>query len=180
MPSSSKKTFQVMGILNLTPDSFYDGGRYFDACKNTPKNAIEHVAALIEEGMDILDVGGESTRPGAASISAAEEIERIIPLIQRVHREFPNLKISVDTQKHEVAAVALDCGATILNDVGGLREEGMLQLLQRYQDCRAVVMHMRGTPQTMQREPVYENVVNDLKNYFQAPAGRVARSRQGF
>jgi len=154
-----------MGILNVTPDSFYDGGRYFMAAESDMPRLLERVRQMLEQGMDILDVGGESTRPGAPSVELAEEIRRSVPLIRAVKREFPNLRVSIDSRKPEVAMAALDVGADMLNDVGGLAEPEMRALLKFY-PCEAVMMHMQGTPQTMQLAPTYDDVVRQVRDFF--------------
>lgn len=150
----------VMGILNITPDSFSDGGRYFD-----PAAAIAHARALADEGADILDVGGESSRPGAAPVAEEEELRRVIPVIREVVRAHPSVPVSIDTYKPRVARTALEAGAAIINDISGLRDPAMVSLAAEA-GVPVVVMHMRGTPQTMQRRPAYRDVVEDIRSYF--------------
>jgi dihydropteroate synthase len=145
-----------MGIVNLTPDSFSDGGRYV-----RPGDAYRHAARLVEEGADILDLGAESTRPGAPAISATEELRRLLPALKLIRRL--SVPISVDTVKAEVAAVALDEGAHMLNDVTGLRDPAMRTLAAQYR-VPVVIMHMLGNPRTMQRAPRYRHVVQDVKH----------------
>lgn len=151
----------IMGIVNVTPDSFSDGGRYADTGR-----AVEHALHLLAEGADILDIGGESTRPGADAVPEAEELRRVIPVIQAVRTQTKAL-ISIDTMKAAVARAALDAGADIINDVTGLR--GDPQMTRLAASCRAgiVVMHMIGTPRTMQAQAVYEDVVGEVRAYFQ-------------
>lgn len=151
----------IMGIVNVTPDSFSDGGRYADTGR-----AVEHALHLLAEGADILDIGGESTRPGADAVPEAEELHRVIPVIQAVRTQTKAL-ISIDTMKAAVARAALDAGADIINDVTGLR--GDPQMTRLAASCRAgiVVMHMIGTPRTMQAQAIYEDVVGEVRAYFQ-------------
>ncbi|MEK6258592.1 MAG: dihydropteroate synthase [Planctomycetota bacterium] len=149
-----------MGIVNITPDSFSDGGRFL-----APEAALEHALSLADEGADILDVGGESTRPGADAVSLDEELRRVIPLIEQlVHRT--DVPISVDTSKAEVARQALQAGARIVNDISGLRFDPKMIEVCRDARCGVVVMHMQGTPQTMQIEPRYTDVVEEICEYF--------------
>jgi len=150
----------VMGILNVTPDSFSDGGRFEDA-----EAAVEHGSRLIEDGADIVDVGGESTRPGSDPVPPDEEIGRVRPVIQRLGELHPAVPISIDTRKAEVAAEALDAGATIVNDVSGGRDPKMFETV-RQRDAAMVLMHMRGDPKTMQETPTYEDVVGEVKEYL--------------
>ncbi|MDB6079077.1 MAG: dhps: dihydropteroate synthase [Akkermansiaceae bacterium] len=148
-----------MGILNVTPDSFSDGGRHA-----TPAAALERSREMIGEGAEIIDIGGESTRPGAPEIPADEEIARTVPLIATLRAEWDGL-ISIDTSKPAVAAAAMAAGADIINDVNGLRREGMAEVCLRYR-AAAVVMHMQGTPRTMQHSPHYEDVVAEVRAFF--------------
>ncbi len=143
-----------MGVVNVTPDSFSDGGEFLDAGK-----AVTHGRRLLAEGAEILDIGGESTRPGAAPVDAEEERDRVIPVIADLAGE--GAPISVDTSKAKVAAAALDAGATIVNDVTALGEPEMAGLCAD-RDCGLVLMHMRGTPRTMQEAPNYDDVVGDV------------------
>lgn len=152
---------RVMGILNVTPDSFSDGGQFYD-----PESAIARGLGLIDEGADILDIGGESSRPGASPVSAEEEIRRVIPVIERLAAE-SSIPISVDTTKPEVARRALAAGATIVNDIGGLRDPAMLDVLAA-SDAGVVIMHMAGTPPTMQANPTYRDVVAEVREYLAA------------
>lgn len=145
----------VMGILNVTPDSFSDGGLHMDA-----EAAVEHGRRMVSEGADIIDVGGESSRPGAEAVSADEEMSRVLPVIEMLASNVDAL-ISVDTCKPKVAKAALDSGAHILNDISGLSDPSMIRLVAD-RKCPTVVMHMRGTPNTMQAEAVYEDVVSEV------------------
>ncbi|ALA58201.1 dihydropteroate synthase [Nitrospira moscoviensis] len=150
----------IMGIVNVTPDSFYDGGRYAD-----PGAAVAHAVALVEQGADILDIGAESTRPGAAPISEQEEIDRLIPVVSAAARRV-RLPISVDTTKARVAELAIAAGASIINDVSALRfDPGMAGVIAR-SDAAVVLMHMQGTPRTMQQAPHYSDVVGEIREFF--------------
>jgi dihydropteroate synthase len=155
---------KVMGVLNVTPDSFSDGGRYL---RLGP--ALEHAQAMIEGGAAIIDVGGESTRPGAAAVSVEEELRRVIPVIEHLARAGRAI-ICVDTSRPEVMRAAAAAGATLINDVRGLRHPGALAAAAG-SGCAVCVMHMQGEPQTMQHRPRYEDVVAEVKQYLQ---GRVA------
>lgn len=152
----------IMGIVNVTPDSFSDGGRFLDTGR-----AVEHALRLISEGADILDIGGESTRPGAEPVAEAEEIRRVIPVI-RALRAVTQTLISIDTMKASVARAALEAGADIINDVTGLRGDPAMLRVAADSDAGLVIMHMIGTPQTMQKQPEYDNVVSDVQKYFTA------------
>ena len=146
----------VMGILNITPDSFSGDGVCQDAGR-----AIETAQRLLAEGADIIDVGGESTRPGAEPVSLEEEIKRTIPVIERLAKE-TRVAISIDTKKAEVARRALDSGATIVNDISGLdSDKGMRDVAARY-NAGVVIMHMKGSPRTMQQNPVYTNLIEEI------------------
>lgn len=151
----------VMGILNVTPDSFSDGGRYFE-----PAAAIEHGLRLAAEGADILDIGGESTRPGAEPVPAGEELRRVLPVVRALARQL-TIPISIDTMKTAVARACLDAGAAIINDVSGLRDPDMVNLAAQTR-AGVVVMHMQGTPQTMQLDPRYDDVVRDVRRFLDA------------
>lgn len=151
-----------MGIVNVTPDSFSDGGRFLDTGR-----AVEHALELISEGADILDIGGESTRPGAEPVAEAEEIRRVIPVI-RALRAVTQTLISIDTMKASVARAALEAGADIINDVTGLRGDPAMLRVAADSDAGLVVMHMIGTPQTMQKQPEYSHVVREVQDYFTA------------
>jgi dihydropteroate synthase len=148
--------FSVMGVVNVTPDSFSDGGLFLDA-----DAAVAHGEQLVAEGADILDVGGESTRPGAEPVSADEEIRRVIPVIERLSGT-----VSVDTSKAEVARRALEAGATIVNDVSALRFDPAMAGVAAGADA-VCLMHMLGEPRTMQDDPRYDDVVSDVKSFLE-------------
>lgn len=151
----------VMGIVNVTPDSFSDGGRFLDSGR-----AVEHALKLVAEGADILDIGGESTRPGAEPVEEAEELRRVLPVIRAV-RSATSTLISIDTMKAAVARAALDAGADIINDVTGLRGDSAMPRVAASCDAGLVIMHMIGTPRTMQQQPEYADVVHEVQDYFQ-------------
>ena len=152
---------KIMGILNVTPDSFFDGGLY-----NTEKKVDIQVTKMIEDGMDILDVGGYSSRPGASEISIDEEMDRVIPVVKFIRRTYPELIISIDTFRSEVARNCLDLGIDIINDISaGCIDENILDVVAEY-NCPYIMMHMKGTPQTMQNNPEYENLIKELLIYF--------------
>lgn len=150
---------QVMGILNITPDSFFDGGRYLEVAA-----AVDQAARMVEEGADILDVGGESTRPGARVVSAEEEIERVVPVLAALHDRFP-VTLAVDTSKPEVMTAALASGATFLNDTRALRIPGALEIAAA-SSARICLMHLQGEPSTMQENPHYGDVVAEVKTFL--------------
>lgn len=152
---------QVMGILNVTPDSFSDGGQFaaHDA-------ALAHARKMISEGAAIIDIGGESTRPGALPVDTAEEIRRTTRIIRSLRAEWDGL-ISIDTSKSAVARVALEAGADIVNDVSGLTADPAMAAVCTNSECGIVIMHMRGTPPDMQENPKYCDVVADVREYFQ-------------
>ena len=150
----------IMGVLNVTPDSFSDGGEFFSTDK-----AIEQGRRMAAEGAQIIDVGGESTRPGAEAISADEELARVLPVIQQL-RDDISAFISIDTSKTAVARAALDAGATIINDVTAGRADPEMFALAAERKAALVLMHMQGTPRTMQAAPHYEDVVSDVTNIF--------------
>ena len=152
---------KIMGILNVTPDSFFDGGLY-----NTEKKVDIQVMKMIEEGMDILDVGGYSSRPGAKEISINEEIDRVIPVVKFIRKTYPELILSVDTFRSEVARNCLDLGIDIINDISaGCIDKNILDVVAEY-NCPYIMMHMKGTPKTMQVNPEYENLIKELLIYF--------------
>jgi dihydropteroate synthase len=153
------RTPKVMGIVNVTPDSFSDGGRWFST-----DSAVAHGIKLVEDGAHILDVGGESTRPGAEVVSLADELERVVPVVERLARE-SGVPISIDTTKAEVARQALLAGASIVNDVSALREPGMAEVVSSA-GAGVVLMHMQGTPQTMQDDPRYDDVVAEVRSFL--------------
>ncbi len=150
----------IMGVLNVTPDSFSDGGQFFDAA-----SAVSHGVQMAAEGADIIDVGGESTRPGAEPVSTEEELRRVIPVIKELRRK-ADVFISIDTSKADVARSALDAGAVIVNDIsGGRADEAMLPLIAQ-REAALVIMHMQGNPGTMQVAPRYDDVVAEVGNFF--------------
>jgi dihydropteroate synthase len=150
----------IMGILNVTPDSFSNGGLFIDTSK-----AIAHAKEMVKDGADIIDVGGESTRPGSSSISEEEELNRIKPVIDRLLEEL-DVPISVDTYKPKVAEECLRAGVHLINDITGLRNAEMINVLSKYR-APAVIMHMKGTPLNMQNNPFYEDVVVEIKEFLQ-------------
>jgi dihydropteroate synthase len=151
---------KVMGVLNVTPDSFSDGGRYVSHAR-----ALEHAHAMIEAGAAIIDVGGESTRPGAPAVSVEEELRRVIPVVEQLARG-GHAVVSVDTSTPEVILAAVAAGATLINDVRGLQRPGALEAAAA-SDCAVCVMHMQGEPQTMQQRPEYTDVVAEVKQFLQ-------------
>jgi dihydropteroate synthase len=152
----------VMGIINVTPDSFSDGGLFLDA-----ERAIEHGRELASLGADVLDVGGESTRPGAEPVPAEEELRRVVPVVEALAGDGgPGIPVSVDTSKVAVADAALAAGATMVNDVTALRAEPELVALCAEHGCELVLMHMLGRPRTMQDDPIYDDVVDDVKAFL--------------
>jgi len=150
----------VMGIVNVTPDSFADGGRYLDSEK-----AIAHGIALASQGADIIDIGGESTRPGARPVSAGEEMGRVLPVIRGLRRTL-SIPISIDTTKADVARAAVDEGADMVNDISALRFDPAMAALVAAAKLPVVLMHMLGTPQTMQQSPRYQDVVEEVKEFL--------------
>jgi dihydropteroate synthase len=157
---------RVMGIINATPDSFSDGGSYLD-----PQAALAHGLQMVAEGAEILDIGGESTRPGAQSVEGDEEIRRVLPIIQALRRESQVL-LSIDTSKAAVARAALDAGADIINDVTGLRGDTDMPALVASSKAGVVIMHMQGQPRTMQVAPTYDDVVEEVGNFFRQALAR--------
>jgi dihydropteroate synthase len=148
----------VMGILNVTPDSFSDGGHFFDR-----GTALEHAQRLIDAGADLIDIGGESTRPGAADVAADAEIERVVPVIEALADR--GVPLSVDTSKPAVMKAALAAGVAIVNDVRALREPGAIEAVAE-SDCGIVLMHMKGTPRTMQAAPEYRDVTQEVFDFL--------------
>ena len=149
-----------MGIVNVTIDSFYDGGRYVE-----PERAIAHALELVEQGADIIDIGGESTRPGARSVSEQDELAHVIPVVKGLAHRVP-VPISIDTTKSRVAENALDCGASIINDVSALRHDPKMASVIARSDAGVILMHMQGTPQTMQQSPHYSDVVGEVLHFL--------------
>lgn len=158
-----------MGILNVTPDSFSDGGDFF-----SPDKALEHARAMAQAGADLIDVGGESTRPGAQPVTAQEEIDRVAPVIEALHRELP-LPISIDTSKPEVMRAAVAAGAGFINDVRALREEGALDAAAHL-NVPVCLMHMQGEPRTMQQNPRYDDVVSEVCEFLRTRIEACARA----
>ena len=146
----------VMGVLNVTPDSFSDGGKFFDA-----QRAVQHALAMQNDGAEIVDVGAESTRPGSEGISVAEELGRLLPVLERLRGKL-KIPISVDTQKASVAEMALGAGAEIINDISGLRTDPELARVAAQHEAALILMHMRGTPRTMQKGPFARDVTRDV------------------
>ena len=154
----------IMGILNITPDSFSDGGAF-----NEYEAAVAQGIRLAEQGADILDIGGESTRPFSKPVSAQEEIDRVVPVIDTLSRKI-NIPISIDTVKSTVAKAALDAGATIINDISACEmDPDMMDVAAAYQ-VPVVLMHMKGTPETMQANPVYDDLIQEITDYLAARA----------
>jgi len=151
---------QVMGIVNVTPDSFSDGGRFESAT-----SAVEHCERLLAEGADILDIGGESSRPGTPPVALEEERRRVLPVLR--HALTLGVPVSVDTYKPEIMREALDLGADIINDIWGLRQPGALDAVAAHPSCGICIMHMHGEPQTMQRDPMQGDVVAQVRNFLQ-------------
>ena len=152
----------VMGIVNVTPDSFSDGGKFL-----ARKQAIAHAQKLIVDGADILDIGGESTRPGAAAASLQEELDRVMPVLQALVGE--GVPISIDTQKTAIMQAAIDAGAAMINDVNALQADGAIEACSRA-NVAVCLMHMHGTPQTMQKQPIYVDVVREVGDFLTARA----------
>ena len=160
----------IMGIVNVTPDSFFDGGRFYD-----PQQAVAHAVQLVEEGADLLDIGAESTRPGALPVDEEEEHRRLIPVVAAVAKAV-SVPISVDTSKAAVARAAIDAGAVMINDVTALRGDTTMVEVVAKTGAGLVLMHMQGTPQTMQRSPHYEDVIEDITRFL-AERARFAMDR---
>lgn len=156
--SAPSKRTQIMGIVNVTPDSFSDGGKYYD-----PDKAIEHAHKLISDGADIIDIGGESTRPGAKTVPEKEELERILPVIKAISNK---CVVSVDTRKSNVAKVALRNGAQIINDISALRYDKKMADVISYYKAGVVLMHIKGTPLTMQKNPQYNDLLYEVLEYL--------------
>lgn len=151
-----------MGIINATPDSFSDGGQYLDS-----KAAYQQAVKLLNQGADIIDIGGESTRPFAKSISPLQEQQRVIPLIEMIMDQLPDTIISIDTRKPEVAKLAIEAGASIINDVSGLADPVMRHLAEAY-NLPVIIMHMKGTPESMQTNVHYDDLINEIADFFES------------
>ena len=158
----------IMGILNVTPDSFSDGGLFFD-----PKAAVKHAEQMVKDGAQIIDIGGESTRPGSAQISQEEEFRRIKPVIEVLLKK-ADVPISIDTCKPKVAEECLKLGAHIVNDVTGLSNKNMVNVVKKYQ-VPVIVMHMKGKPKTMQKNPIYKDAVAEIKKFL---ADKITKARK--
>jgi len=155
-----KRRTGIMGVLNVTPDSFSDGGKYI-----SPRKAIERGIQIAQEGADIIDIGGESTRPGSEPIGVHEELDRIIPVIEGLLKDIQN-PISVDTYKSEVAKVALEVGVHMVNDISAFQfDYNMPNVIKKY-DVSCILMHIKGTPKIMQNNPEYKDLIGEIKNYF--------------
>ncbi len=155
----------IMGILNVTPDSFYDGGKY-----NSIDAALFRVEKMLEEGVDVVDVGGESTRPGSDPVPLDEELKRVVPVVEAIVKRFSELSVSVDTYKAKVAEEALGAGAVLVNDVSACRfDEAMMDVLVRYKPV-VCLMHMKGTPKDMQQSPFYKDVIGEVKGFLKERA----------
>lgn len=150
-----------MGVLNITPDSFSDGGYFLE-----PNDAYQRALQMEREGADIIDIGGESTRPGSLGVSAEEELKRVIPVLKKLKRRL-KIPLSVDTAKAQVAEAALEEGASIINDVSGLRGDERIASLCASYSAGLVIMHMKGTPRTMQRHPAYKNLLEEIRLYLE-------------
>lgn len=152
----------IMGILNVTPDSFSDGGKYLSI-----ENAFAHGRKLVRDGADIIDIGGESTRPGALPVSVDEELNRVIPVIKKLCLEYPEIRISIDTTKSEVADEAIKAGACIINDIsGGTFDPHILSVASKY-EVPFVIMHIKGSPKNMQEAPFYNDVISEISTFYE-------------
>lgn len=158
----------ILGILNITPDSFSDGGEYFDRIDS----AVERAKRMVLDGADIIDIGGESSRPGSDPVSIEEELRRVIPVIERLSKEI-SVPISIDTYKPEVAQKAIAAGANMINDITGLTQSAMIDVAAQAR-CPVIIMHMQGQPKTMQENPLYEDIINDIIHFFEE---RIAMAR---
>lgn len=157
---------QVMGIVNVTPDSFSDGGKFLD-----PSAAEAQAVALVQAGADLIDVGGQSTRPGAKPVSEEEELERVLPVIERLRKAIPATPLSIDTSRLSVAKAALAAGASLVNDITGLQDAALLAEAVKAK-AGACAMHMQGTPETMQQAPSYADVVGEVLDFLEAALKR--------
>jgi len=158
-----------MGILNVTPDSFSDGGQYL-----SPEAISNHVATMVADGADIIDIGGESTRPSAEPVSEAEELRRVIPAIQLIRRQH-HIPISIDTSKAEIARQAVKAGATIINDISALRFDPQMVSVLKESQVPVIIMHMQGSPKDMQTAPTYGNVIEETIDFFRERLSFLAR-----
>jgi dihydropteroate synthase len=151
----------VMGVINVTPDSFSDGGKFFES-----NVAISHAKRLVSQGVDIIDIGGESTRPGSESVTKDEEMKRVIPVIEGIFNEV-KVPISIDTGKSEVAMAALDAGACIINDISAMRSDPKIANVAAESQTPLILMHMQGTPKDMQKDPKYGDIMGDIREFLQ-------------
>ena len=160
----------IMGVLNVTPDSFSDGGQFVDE-----GSAFRHAERMVKEGAAILDVGGESSRPGSDPVTLEEELRRVIPVIQRIRTRFPDLLLSIDTYKAETARQALAAGADIINDISALRADPEMIEVLRESGGGVILMHMRGIPKTMQLDPHYQDVVGEVLDFLRGRRDELVR-----
>jgi dihydropteroate synthase len=160
----------IMGVLNVTPDSFSDGGQFADE-----EAALRHAERMAQEGAAILDVGGESSRPGSEPVPLEEELRRVVPVIKRIRARFPDLFLSIDTYKAETARQALTAGADIVNDISALRADPEMIEVLRNSDAGIILMHMRGTPKTMQIDPHYKDVVSEVFEFLRQRRDELVR-----
>ncbi len=154
------QTTRIMGVVNITPDSFSDGGRFID-----PQAALSHAEKMVEEGADIVDIGGESTRPFSDPVPEEEEIKRVVPVISALAKQV-SVPISIDTTKARVARKALDAGASIINDISALRQDPDMAKVVAESKVPVILMHMLGTPKNMQKSPTYQNVVGEIRTFL--------------
>lgn len=166
----SLETPLIMGILNTTPDSFYDGGRY-----TQEKDVVERAALMLEQGANIIDIGGYSSRPGAEDIPGDEELKRVIPHIKNIRKEFPDAQISIDTFRAQVAAAAINAGANMINDISG--GELDVQMADVVADTQVpyILMHMRGTPQTMKHQTSYHDLLSEIFQFFEKKVSKLRK-----
>ncbi|TNE72632.1 dihydropteroate synthase [bacterium] len=150
-----------MGILNITPDSFSDGGKFISA-----EQAVAHALQMVNDGATIIDIGGESARPGAEPVSVEDELNRVIPVIEAIRKEIPDVFLSIDTTKYEVAKESLNAGVHILNDISGLQKDDRFVDLCETYEAGLIIMHSKGEPQTMQANPQYHDVIQEIKSFF--------------
>ena len=161
-----------MGILNVTNDSFSDGGKFIDQSA-----ALNHAVSMVEQGADIIDIGGESTRPGAKSVSAEEELERVLPVVKSLVKKYPEIIISVDTIKSLVAEECLKSGAKIINDISGLKfDPRIVDVVKKY-EASLIIMHMKGTPENMQNDPVYDDLIKEIYEYLYVQTSIAAKKK---
>ncbi len=160
----------IMGVLNVTPDSFSDGGKFFDSGK-----AVDHALYMVESGADIIDIGGASTRPGSSGISSREEIKRVIPIIKQVADKV-DVPISIDTVKSDVAKRALDSGASMINDISALRVDKKIADVAARHDAYLILMHMRGTPENMQNNTEYDDIIGEISKFLEDAAQKAIKA----